>query len=168
MEFSHKGTYSTESTISRSLAVKALRSTPQGRDCRLQELDSRLIGESDIMRNLKRSIRAVAKTSETVLITGESGTGKELIARAIHDLSARKGEPFLPIICGGLTKPLLESELFGHVRGAFTGAITSKKGYFEAANEGTIFLDEFGELSLAMQQRLLRVLQEGRVRPVGS
>ena len=131
------------------------------------ELDLRLIGDSDLMRQLKYSIRVVAPTRETVLITGESGTGKELIARAIHDLSKRSAGPYVPVNCGALNESLLESELFGHLKGSFTGAATSKKGFFESANSGTIFLDEFAEMSLGMQQRLLRVIQEGTVRPVG-
>ena len=131
-------------------------------------LDSKLIGKSEVMRALKKSIRLVANSSETVLITGESGTGKELIAKAIHDLSARRTKAFLALNCGALSESLLESELFGHVKGAFTGATTNKKGFFEAASGGTIFLDEFAEMSLATQQRLLRVLQERIVRPVGS
>ena len=120
------------------------------------------------MRNLKKSILRAADCSSTVLITGESGTGKELIARSIHEIGARQGEPFLAINCGALTESLLESELFGHVKGAFTGATGYKKGMFESAGKGTIFLDEFGEMSSSMQVRLLRVVQEHKVRPVGS
>lgn len=120
------------------------------------------------MRRLKDQILKSADCYSTVLVTGESGTGKELIARAIHDLGAHQLEPFLPVNCGALTESLLESELFGHVKGAFTGANAYKKGIFEAAGHGTIFLDEFGEMSSSMQLRLLRVLQERRVRPVGS
>ncbi len=150
------------------LTVKPLRSVPQCSKDYLQELDAKLIGDSQLMRNLKRSIQMVATSSETVLITGESGTGKELIARGIYDLGPRRSKPFLAVNCGALSESLLESELFGHVKGAFTGATTNKKGFFEAASGGTIFLDEFAEMSLATQQRLLRVLQERTVRPVGS
>lgn len=139
----------------------------ESRDHRLKELDAKLIGESQVMQALKKSILTAASCTSTVLITGESGTGKELIARSIHDLSTRRGQPFLAINCGALTESLLESELFGHVKGAFTGATAYKKGMFESACGGTIFLDEFAEMSSAMQVRLLRVLQERRVRPVG-
>jgi transcriptional regulator with GAF, ATPase, and Fis domain len=125
-------------------------------------------GQSRVMRNLKKSILKAADCSSTVLITGESGTGKELIARSIHELGSRQREPFLAINCGALTESLLESEFFGHVKGAFTGATGYKKGMFESAGKGTIFLDEFGEMSTSMQVRLLRVLQEHKVRPVGS
>ena len=110
------------------------------------------------MRSLKTLIFRAADCNSTILITGESGTGKELIARSIHDFGQRQGEPFLAINCGALTESLLESELFGHVKGAFTGATTYKKGMFESAGKGTIFLDEFGEMSSSMQVRLLRVL----------
>ncbi|HEY4425157.1 MAG TPA: sigma-54 dependent transcriptional regulator [Pyrinomonadaceae bacterium] len=132
------------------------------------KLDLMIRGESKVMRNLKKSILRAADCSSTVLITGDSGTGKELIARSIHELSPRQRDPFLAINCGALTESLLESELFGHVKGAFTGANGYRKGMFECAGKGTIFLDEFGEMSSSMQVRLLRVLQEHKVRPVGS
>jgi transcriptional regulator with PAS, ATPase and Fis domain len=155
--------------VPRIVTVKALRTPGQNEniDHRLVELDAKLVGKSKVMHALKKSILTAASCSSTVLITGESGTGKELIARSIHDLSARRGQPFLAINCGALTESLLESELFGHVKGAFTGATAYKKGMFESACGGTIFLDEFAEMSSAMQVRLLRVLQERRVRPVG-
>jgi transcriptional regulator with GAF, ATPase, and Fis domain len=137
-------------------------------DWRVEYLNKKLVGNSSCMITLKKTIICAANCNSTVLVTGESGTGKELIARAIHDLQTRRGEPFLAINCGALTESLLESELFGHVKGAFTGAAVYKKGVFEAASQGTIFLDEFGEMSAAMQVRLLRVLQERRVRPVGA
>jgi two-component system response regulator HydG len=132
------------------------------------DLAARLIGASVMMQNLRRTIRTVATSSEPVLITGETGTGKELVARSIHDLSPRVKKTFLAVNCGALTESLLESELFGHLKGAFTGATANKKGFFEVASGGTLFLDEFAEMSMATQQRLLRVLQEGTVRPVGS
>ena len=138
------------------------------KDSRLMHLDLMIRGQSKVMRNLKKSILRAADCNSTVLITGESGTGKELIARSIHDLGERRCEPFLAMNCGALTESLLESELFGHVKGAFTGATGYKKGMFESAGKGTIFLDEFGEMSLSTQVRLLRVLQEHKVRPVGS
>lgn len=152
-------------TDSRVVPIKVLRS--QHNEHRHPEPIKTLIGESEIMQDLKRSIRTVATSSETVLITGESGTGKELIAHAVHDLSLRRSQPFVAVNCGSLTESLLESELFGHVKGSFTGATTNKKGFFEAAGHGTIFLDEFAEMSLSTQARLLRVLEERTVRPVG-
>lgn len=127
-----------------------------------------IIGSSDKMQAVFRMIETVSEVWSTVLISGESGTGKELVARAIHDLSPRAEKPFISINCGAFTETLLESELFGYVKGAFTGANTDRKGLFEAANKGTIFLDEIGEMSTAMQVKLLRVLQERKVRPVGS
>jgi transcriptional regulator with PAS, ATPase and Fis domain len=167
MAITRKSTFQVAAGInSQFLPMRTLRSELQNRDGE-SALDAMLIGESEVMLNLKRSIRTVAMSSETVLITGESGTGKELIARAIHDLSARSREPFLAINCGALTESLVESELFGHVRGAFTGAMTNKKGFFEAAGNGTIFLDEFAEMTQATQAKLLRVLEERKVRPVG-
>jgi transcriptional regulator with GAF, ATPase, and Fis domain len=138
------------------------------KDSRLMQLDLMIRGQSKVMRNLKKSILRAADCNSTVLISGESGSGKELIARSIHELGARQREPFLAINCGALTESLLESELFGYVKGAFTGATNYKKGMFESAGKGTIFLDEFGEMSSSMQVRLLRVLQECKVRPVGS
>jgi DNA-binding NtrC family response regulator len=140
----------------------------QKEDPRCSQLDLRIPGESCLMRSLKKLILRAADCNSTILITGESGTGKELVARSIHHFGQRQQEPFLAINCGALTESLLESELFGHVKGAFTGATTYKKGVFESAGKGTIFLDEFGEMSSLMQVRLLRVLQEHKVRPVGS
>jgi two-component system response regulator PilR (NtrC family) len=127
-----------------------------------------IIGRSERMQAVYQMIETVAEVQSTILVTGESGTGKELVARAIHNLSPRADKPFVSINCGAFTETLLESELFGYVRGAFTGANTNRKGLFEAANKGTIFLDEIGEMSPAMQVKLLRVLQERRVRPVGA
>jgi two-component system response regulator PilR (NtrC family) len=127
-----------------------------------------IIGHSAKMQAIFQMIETVAEVQSTILVTGESGTGKELVARAIHDLSPRAEKPFISINCGAFTETLLESELFGYVKGSFTGANTDRKGLFEAANGGTIFLDEIGEMSPAMQVKLLRVLQERRVRPVGA
>jgi transcriptional regulator with PAS, ATPase and Fis domain len=120
------------------------------------------------MKSLNRHIRTAADCNLTVLICGESGTGKELVARAIHSQSSRAQKPFVSLNCGTLTETLLESELFGYEPGAFTGAVKKKKGLFEAAHTGTIFLDEIAELSPSCQVKLLRVLQESAVRPVGG
>ena len=127
-----------------------------------------IIGRSSRMQALYQMIETVAQVPSTVLVTGESGTGKELVARAIHDMSPRAEKPFVSVNCGAFTETLLESELFGYVKGSFTGANTNRKGLFEAANKGTIFLDEIGEMSPASQVKLLRVLQERKVRPVGA
>ncbi len=127
-----------------------------------------LIGSSPAMKGLHQQIDRVAKTSATVLITGESGTGKELVARAIHSHSPRKDKPFIPINCSTIPEPMIESELFGHLRGSFTGALRDKKGLVEEANQGTLFLDETGDLSLPMQVKLLRLLQEGEYKAVGA
>ncbi|TKJ33089.1 MAG: sigma-54-dependent Fis family transcriptional regulator [Planctomycetes bacterium B3_Pla] len=126
------------------------------------------IGDSRVMQNVFVAIGKASSTSATVLITGESGTGKELAARAIHYGSARSSAPFVPVNCGGIPEALLESELFGHVKGAFTGADESQAGFFHAADGGTIFLDEVSDMSLAMQVKLLRVLQDREVCMVGS
>jgi two-component system, NtrC family, response regulator PilR len=128
----------------------------------------KIVGNSPIMKNIYNLIRQVAKTKTNILITGESGTGKELIAKAIHDESKQKNNPFVVVNCGGIPETLMESELFGHKKGSFTGAIHDKKGLFEAADKGTIFLDEIGELTLPIQVKLLRVVQERVFKPVGS
>jgi len=127
-----------------------------------------MIGDHPSIKKIQEVIQRVAATDATVLITGESGTGKELAARAVHNLSARAARPFVPVNCAAIPEHLLESELFGHVRGAFTGAHSSRLGMFQLANHGTILLDEVGELSLGLQAKLLRVLQDGEVRPVGT
>ena len=127
-----------------------------------------IIGKSPAIEKLKATIRTVAPTASTVLIYGESGAGKELVARAMHACSPRSNEPFVSINCGAFPETLLESELFGYVKGAFTGATQNKRGLFEVASGGTIFLDEISEMSLSMQVKLLRVLQERTIRPVGG
>lgn len=127
-----------------------------------------LVGNSESIRQIRKLIEQVSDTEATVLVLGESGTGKEVVARNIHALSSRSNKPFIPINCGAIPGELLESELFGHEKGAFTGAITSRQGRFELANGGTLFLDEIGDMPLAMQVKLLRVLQERCFERVGS
>ena len=127
-----------------------------------------IISQSDSMKNIFEFIEKVGASNSTVLITGESGTGKELVARAIHRCSERKNKPMVSINCGAVTETLIESELFGHERGAFTDAVTQKKGLFETAKGGTIFLDEIGDISLTFQVKLLRVLEEKSFRRVGG
>ncbi|HEY8558842.1 MAG TPA: sigma-54 dependent transcriptional regulator [Pyrinomonadaceae bacterium] len=138
---------------------------------RVQQLSGgvqNIIGESAALKKLLQMIEIVAREASTVLITGESGTGKELVARAIHNLSDRADKPFVPINCGAMPENLLEAELFGFIKGTFTGAEKNRVGLFESADGGTIFLDEIGDMPLAMQVKMLRVLQDGRIRPVGS
>ncbi|MFQ5633026.1 MAG: sigma-54-dependent transcriptional regulator, partial [bacterium] len=134
----------------------------------IRRLSGVLLGESDAMQEVKRQIARLAKTDSTVLITGESGTGKELVAREIHHLSLRGDRPFVAINCAAIPGQLFESEIFGHERGAFTGAIARKKGKFEIAHKGTFFLDEIAELDKAMQAKLLRVLEEKKFERVGG
>jgi DNA-binding NtrC family response regulator len=131
-------------------------------------LFSGIKGVSNAIQGVFEIVRRVAPTNISVLIEGPSGTGKELLARAIHANSLRRNKPFKPVNCAGLTETLLESELFGHVKGAFTGANTDRKGLFEIADEGTLFLDEIGDMPLTMQAKLLRVIEDGVVVPVGS
>jgi two-component system response regulator AtoC len=127
-----------------------------------------ILGKSEAINKVFSTIGKVADYKTTVLIQGESGTGKELVARALHSGSSRKNKPFIPLNCGAIPETLLESELFGHKRGAFTDAHADKKGLFAEADQGTLFLDEIGELPLTLQVKLLRVLQEGRIRPLGA
>jgi two-component system response regulator PilR (NtrC family) len=134
---------------------------------RLTGLDN-IIGQSPKMRAIFDLIQTIAPQSSRVLITGESGTGKELVARAIHENSLRAQAPFITINCGAFPETLLESELFGYVKGSFTGANENRQGLFQAAHGGTLFMDEIGNMSLTMQVKLYRVLQEGKVRPLGS
>ena len=154
-------------TVSRALAVNKRKSSDE------EEISARaetvgMVGRSPAMIELYKEIARVAPAKSTVLILGESGTGKELIARAIHQYSPRSMGSFIPVNCGALTESLLESELFGHVKGSFTGAHADRRGLWEEASGGTLFLDEIGEISFAMQVKLLRALQEGEIRRVGS
>jgi two-component system response regulator PilR (NtrC family) len=128
----------------------------------------RLIGQSPAMQQLRDTIGKVARSQAPVLIVGESGVGKELVARSVHQLSPRKDGPFVPVNCGAIPAELIESELFGHRKGSFTGAHADKEGLFQAADGGTLFLDEVAELPLHLQVKLLRVIQEKAVRPVGA
>jgi len=131
-------------------------------------MDNIVKGSHPVMEKILNISQRVAQTDSTVLIAGESGTGKELIARFVHTNSRRASNPFIAVNCGAIPPDLLESEMFGHERGAFTGAVGQRMGLFQLANGGTIFLDEIGEMSLALQVKLLRVLQEREIRPVGA
>jgi DNA-binding NtrC family response regulator len=157
-------------TLKRAINHKDLKEENVALRSQIQEqhrLD-RLIGQSAAIHHLYRIIKRVAKTDSTVLITGESGTGKELVANGIHYQSPRRDMPFVPINCGAIPEELLESELFGHEKGAFTGAFKERRGRFELANKGTVFLDEIGEMSPKLQVKLLRFLQETKIQRVGG
>jgi DNA-binding NtrC family response regulator len=152
--------------VGRALGEDALRR--QNAELRRQLALGALLGDSPPMVELRRTIEKVGPTPSTVLITGESGTGKELVARALHLASLRSRAAFVPVNCGALVASLLESELFGHLKGSFTGADTAKRGLVTSADHGTLFLDEIGELPLELQPKLLRTLQSGEVKPVGG
>ena len=129
---------------------------------------SALVGESSAIKQLNETVQKLARSQAPVYISGESGTGKELVAKLIHDLGPRAQQPFIPVNCGAIPHDLIESELFGHKKGSFTGAVADKPGLFQAANQGTLFLDEVAELPLQMQVKLLRAIQEKKIRPVGE
>ena len=159
------------STVRRALAEpSSLPATPTDAEdeVEVEDLSREMIGRSPAMLEVYKLVARVADATAAVLITGESGTGKELVARAIHRHGPRQAEPFVAVNCGALTETLLESELFGHVRGSFTGAIANRRGIFEQAGEGTVFLDEISETSPSLQVKLLRVLQERELVPVGG
>ena len=154
--------------VRRALDKLRVRRVARGGQERITAAPFGLIGESEPMRKVFDAIDRAAGTTATLLITGESGTGKELVARAIHYRSSRAASPFVAVNCGGIPQELIESELFGHLKGAFTGAIETRAGFFQTADGGTIFLDEISEMILPMQVKLLRVLQDREVRMVGS
>ena len=154
--------------LQRAEELNALKEENEFLRSQIQQRFANIIGQSPPMQRLYRTIQRVSRTATTVLILGESGTGKELIANAIHFNSDRKDKPFVPINCGAIPEELLESELFGHERGAFTGALKERKGRFELAHQGTVFLDEIGEMSQKLQVKLLRFLQEKRFERVGG
>lgn len=156
-------------TVSRLLDNRKLRNEVQHyRSLLAVEQFNGMIGQSPAMQHMFHQIRQIADADGPVLIQGESGTGKELVARALHDQSSRRDGPYMVVNCGGIPSELMESEFFGHAAGAFTGARTQRAGLFQQANGGSLLLDELGEMPLALQAKLLRVLQDGKVRPVGS
>ena len=159
-----------QQTIKNALALKTIEHEKEILDDELKRTlqFGKIIGNSPSMKNIFNLVRQVSKTKTSILITGESGTGKELIAKAIHEESDQSEEPFVVVNCGGIPETLMESELFGHKKGSFTGATHDKKGLFEVADQGTIFLDEIGELTLPIQVKLLRAVQERAFKPVGS
>lgn len=154
--------------VEQALRVTGVARQPAEEDTGGQEWRQNIISQSAVMEDLLQQAKLVADSEAAVLIQSESGTGKELLARAIHKASRRRGKSFVAMNCSAIPETLLESELFGHMKGAFTGATQTHKGLFQAADGGTLFLDEIGDMSLALQAKLLRVLQEREVRPVGS
>jgi two-component system response regulator PilR (NtrC family) len=170
LEKSHELVEDLKFTVERALETYRIRAENLSLKRELKKdrgLDS-IVGQSPLMKSVYELILSVAPTQSTVLVLGESGTGKELVARAIHTYSRRSDRPFVSINCSAFQETLLESELFGYMKGAFTGAASNKKGLFEYASGGTLFLDEIGETSLPMQVKLLRTLQERKIRPVGG
>ena len=157
-------------TLEKALEKKLLRTENQRLKSELRgaRRDRSIVGNSAAIQRVFELVDQVAATKTNVLISGESGTGKELVARAVHDRSQRSDAPFVAINCGAIPENLLESELFGHVKGAFTGAVQNKAGLFESADKGTLFLDEIGELTASLQVKLLRAIQEKRIRRVGG
>ncbi len=155
-------------SVLRRLVQQALELNEQRRAANPQQATGKLLGEAPRMQQLRSTIAKVARSQAPVYISGESGVGKELVARSIHEQGSRAAEPFIPVNCGAIPTELMESELFGHKKGSFTGATSDKEGMFQAANGGTLFLDEVAELPLHMQVKLLRVIQEKTVRPVGA
>src|SRR5712691_11486056 len=153
-------------TINHALSDRKLRD--QVRDLRREVFEELLVGESDVMRGLEQHIRSAAPSNSRVLITGENGSGKEIVARTLHRLSHRAEQPFVDVNCAAIPEELIESELFGHRKGAFTGAIDERKGKFELADGGTLFLDEVGDMSVRTQAKVLRVLQEQTFQKVGG
>ncbi len=157
-------------TIKKAFEIKTIDQEKESTSSELRDNlhFNRIVGSSPGMQAIYKKIKQISSTKTNVLISGESGTGKELIARAIHENSDRKDNAFIVVNCGGIPDTLIESEFFGHVKGSFTGAVSEKKGLFEAANHGTIFLDEIGELSQVLQVKLLRAVQETSFKPVGG
>ncbi len=159
-----------DSLLKRVAQQRRLKNQYRAAKCRLERIEGRtdLVGSNGSMERVRELIAKVAPTNSTVLILGETGTGKELVARSLHETSLRADKPFVPLNCGALPENLIESELFGHRKGAFTGADEHRVGLFEVADGGTIFLDEIGELPKAMQSKLLRVLESGEIRRIGD
>ncbi len=154
--------------VLRELVAAALKLSPARPQQRERRSRDRLLGDTEVMRELRGKVTKLARSQAPVYISGESGTGKELVARLIHDLGARGDNAFVPVNCGAIPAELVESEFFGHKKGSFTGAVADKQGLFQAAHGGTLFLDEVADLPLMMQVKLLRAIQEKTIRPVGS